>query len=138
MTAVFAGASIQDYLKIIQSAQHFLTRPFGVRAAVETAERVAAAIKAGDKREGEKTEPWEKLKFDRQIIAISLVEGARAIYSTDKHIHGQGERWGLQVIHPADLPVLEVRTEIPFTPKQPEAEAPSDPSDAPQSQEGQG
>jgi hypothetical protein len=87
----------------------FLTRPFGVRAAVETAERVAAAIKAGDKREGEKSEPWEKLKFDRQIVAISLVEGARVVYSTDKHIHNQGERWDIQVISPADLTVPSVQ-----------------------------
>jgi hypothetical protein len=61
VTAVFAGASIQDYLKIVQEAQHFVTKPFGVRAAVEVAERLAAAIKAGDKREGQKSEPWEKL-----------------------------------------------------------------------------
>jgi len=64
-----------------------VTKPFGVRAAVETAERLAAAIKAGDKREGEKAQPWEKLKFDRQIIAISLVEGATAIYSNTTKRH---------------------------------------------------
>jgi hypothetical protein len=112
VTAVFAGASIQDYLKIVQDAQHFVTKPFGVRAAVEIAERLAAAIKAGDKREGQKSEPWEKLKIDRQIIAISIVEGATAIYSTDKHIHTQGALWGIDVMSPADLPVPIVQAEL--------------------------
>jgi hypothetical protein len=112
VTAVFAGASIQDYLKIIQDAQHFVTKPFGVRAAVEVAERLATAIKSGDKREGQKSEPWEKLKIDRQIIAISIVEGATAIYSTDKDIHSQGTLWGIEVISPADLPVPIIQAEM--------------------------
>jgi hypothetical protein len=105
VTAVFAGASIQDYLAIIQKAQHFITRPFGVRAAVEAAERLATAIKAKDKREGEKTEPWQKLKYDRQIVAISLVEGATEIYTTDSGVYNQALRWGIKPVHPADLPV---------------------------------
>jgi hypothetical protein len=105
VTAVFAGASIQDYLTIIQKDQHFITRPFGVRAAVEVAERLATAIKAKDKREGEKTEPWQKLKYDRQIVAISLVEGATEIYTTDSGVYNQAMRWGITPVHVADLPV---------------------------------
>lgn len=105
VTAVFAGASIQDYLAIIQKAQHFITRPFGVRAAVEVAERLATALKSGDKREGEKAEPWQKLKYDRQIVAISLVEGASEIYTADKDVYNQALRWGIKAIHLADLPV---------------------------------
>jgi hypothetical protein len=106
VTAVFAGASIQDYLTNIQRAQHFITRPFGVRAAVEVAERLAAAIKAGDKREGAvSTEPWQQLKYDRQIVAISLVEGATEIYTTDRGVYNQALRWGIKPVHVADLPV---------------------------------
>jgi hypothetical protein len=119
VTAVFAGASIQDYLRIIQGAQHFITKPFGVRAAVEVAERLATAIKAGDKREGEKAEPWQKLKYDRQIVAISLVEGATAIYSTDIDVHKQATRWGIPPIHPADLPVPPKQHALPLAPVSP-------------------
>jgi len=123
VTAVFAGASIQDYLRILQGAQYFITRPFGVRAAVETAERLAIAIKAGDKREGEKTEPWQKLKYDRQIVAISLVEGATAIYSTDRDIHNQAKRWGgITPISPADLPAPAKQHPLPLAPSQPSAQ----------------
>jgi len=120
VTAVFAGASVQDYLRIIQGAQYFITRPFGVRAAVETAERLAIAIKAGDKREGEKAEPWQKLKYDRQIVAISLVEGATSIYSTDRDIHNQAKRWGgITPVSPADLPVPPKQHALPLPPAQP-------------------
>ncbi len=120
VTAVFAGASIQHYLKIIQGAQHFVTRPFGIRAAVEVAERLAGAIKLGDKREGEKTEPWQKLKYDRQIVAISIVEGAAAIVSTDRHGHNQGKRWGIDVTSPADLPAPAIQLPLPSGSAEPE------------------
>jgi len=111
---------VQDYLRIIQGAQYFITRPFGVRAAVETAERLAIAIKAGDKREGEKAEPWQKLKYDRQIVAISLVEGATSIYSTDRDIHNQAKRWGgITPVSPADLPVPPKQHALPLPPAQP-------------------
>lgn len=131
ITAVLAGASIQDYLKIIQDAQHFVTKPFAVRAAVEVAERVAAAIKAKDKREGEKSEPWEKLKYDRQIVAISIVEGASAIYSTDKDIHNQGLRWGISVISPADLPIPNEQRKFPEVEPEPDGSKPKVPERKP-------
>jgi hypothetical protein len=112
VAAVLAGASIQEYLKIIREAQHFVTRPFGIRAGVETAERLAKAIKAGDKREGE-SEPWEKLKFDRQIIAVSIVEGANAIYTTDKGVYNQAIRWGIKPVHPGDLVIPPLQQAFP-------------------------
>jgi len=135
VTVVFAGASIQEYLRIIQGAQYFITRPFGVRAAVETAERLASAIKAGDKREGEKAEPWQKLKYDRQIVAISVVEGATAIYSTDRDVHNQATRWGvITPVSPADLPVPPKQHPLPLPPAQPAPQTgkPSEPTNAEQ------
>lgn len=131
VTAVFAGASIQEYLKIIQTAQHFITKPFGVRAAIEAAERLARAIQAGDKREGEKIEPWQKLKYDRQIVAISLVEGATAIYSTDRDIHNQGSRWGIAVFSPADIALPAKQRPLPLAHSAPVPPAPSTPPPPP-------
>ena len=43
----------------------------------------------GNKKDGS-GEPWAKIKYDRQIVAIAKVIGASAIYSDD------GESNGLQ------------------------------------------
>ena len=54
----------------IEQRACFRIRPFGKREAIEIAMRTRAAILAGDKREG-LTDPWQKVKYDRQIIATA-------------------------------------------------------------------
>ena len=48
---------------------------------------------------------WAKVKFDRQIVAIALVEGASAIYSDDRGVKVFGEIAGLRVVRIPDLPL---------------------------------
>jgi hypothetical protein len=59
--------------------------------------------------ESEPTEPWQKMKFDWQIVAISVVEAATA---TDKDIHNRGVRWGIRVVSPADIPIPILQPEL--------------------------
>ncbi len=94
---------IEQYIDQIEQSSSFKIQPFGKREAIEIAIRTKAAKLAGDKREGV-DEPWQKVKYDRQIIASAKTAGASAIYSTDKHIHEHGKLWGIRVIHIADLP----------------------------------
>lgn len=56
--------------------------PFDLRAAVEVAAMTAMAIANGDKRAGS-TDRWQKVKVDRQITAIGVMERASAIYADD-------------------------------------------------------
>ena len=49
--------------------------------------------------------PWTKVKFDRQIVAIALVNGASEIISDDPHVKAIGERWGVKVTSVDDLPI---------------------------------
>lgn len=88
----------------IERRSCFRIRPFGKREAIEVAMRTRAAILAGDKREG-LTDPWQKVKYDRQIVAIAKTENAIAIYSTDRAIHEHGKLWGIPVLHLADVPL---------------------------------
>jgi hypothetical protein len=53
-------------------------RPFGERAAVETAAMTREALVAGDKRDGSEA-PWQKVKVDRHVIAVAHVEAATQI-----------------------------------------------------------
>jgi predicted nucleic acid-binding protein len=90
------------YLDIINKSARFKVSDFGTRAAVEAAAAHRDAIRAGDKREGAVT--WTKVKFDRQIVAIAKVEGARTIYSNDDDIVRFAARDRIEVVSFADLP----------------------------------
>lgn len=79
-------------------------RPFGERAAVETAMMTREAIQAGDKRSGSEA-PWQKVKVDRQVIAVARVEGATSIYADDKDLVAFAKRLGLDAYSTWDLPM---------------------------------
>lgn len=81
-------------------------RPFGERAAIETAYICREAKSAGDKRGGS-TDPWQKVKFDRQIVAIARVEGSDAIFSDDQGLVTLASRLGMRTISTWDLPTPE-------------------------------
>jgi predicted nucleic acid-binding protein len=88
----------------IERRSCFRIKPFGKREAIEIAMRTRAAILAGDKREG-LTDPWQKVKYDRQIVAVAKTENVTAIYSTDRAVHEHGRLWGIPVLHLADVPL---------------------------------
>src|ERR1700693_3445801 len=88
----------------IENKTYFRIKPFGKREAIEVAIRTHNAIKVGDKREGIE-EPWQKVKYDRQIVATAAVEGVTAIYSTDKGVHEHAKLWGIPAMHLADVPL---------------------------------
>ena len=100
---VGAGNAASEYLDVIVRSSRFKLVSFGTRAAVEAAAAHREAIGAGDKREGTEA-PWAKVKFDRQIVAIAKVEGARIIYSNDADIVRYSARDGLEVINFDKLP----------------------------------
>lgn len=81
-------------------------RPFGERAAVETALMTRQALEAGDKKGGSGA-AWQKVKVDRQIIAVARVEGATAIYTDDKDLVAFAKRLGMTAFSTWDLPVPE-------------------------------
>lgn len=88
-------------------------RPFGERAAVETAAMTREALQTGDKRGGSSA-PWQKVKVDRQIIAVARVEGVARIYADDTSLVGFAKRLGMDVFSTWDLPV-PAREENLFT-----------------------
>ncbi len=94
---VHAGKAGPKYLNILQGTRCFRIEPFDLRAAVELATMTRDAIAAGDLRAGAQT-TRAKLKFDRQIIAITRVQGQKTIYSDDGDIAKLGTALGLKVV----------------------------------------
>ena len=93
---------IDGYLKEIFSKSAFRIAFFNRDAAIEVAIMSREAKKQGDKRGGS-TEVWNKVKFDRQIIAIAKVNGAKIIYSNDKKLGNFAKHTGLRIIRPHEL-----------------------------------
>jgi hypothetical protein len=104
---------IDELLKQFKSSPWFAIEGFDAAAAVEVAVRTARAIEAGDKREGSEAS-WAKVKFDRQIVAIALVNRASELISDDPHVIAVGSRWGLSVKSVDDLPIPDALVPPPL------------------------
>ncbi len=95
-----AGA---DYLSSLDGTTRFQIVPFDTVAAVEAARTIAAALRSGNKRSGREKTAWQKVKFDRQIVAIAKTKNATTIYSDDGDVAAFGADAGLEVIGVAAL-----------------------------------
>jgi predicted nucleic acid-binding protein len=99
---VHAGSARSQYLETLNRAVTFRVADFDQRAAVEAALAMRAAIERGDKRGGTDAS-WAKVKFDRQIVAISKVQGATTIYSDDADVATLAEQEGMSVVRLAEV-----------------------------------
>lgn len=99
-----AGANLTQQL---QQAP-FQIAPFDMRAAIDCADLLAyhfARKGNGRRRPGAQGVPGsrDKVKFDRQVVAIAKSRGADAIYSDDEDVAKEGARVGVQVVRTLDL-----------------------------------
>jgi predicted nucleic acid-binding protein len=123
-------ADIQEILTTLRGSSFIRIEGFDERAAVELAVRLREARKAGDQKEGlaiTKT----AMKFDRQIVAIALVNGATTLYSDDIAVAKFAQTCGLAVKAVTDLPVPAAQDSFSFesADKQPsDVEISTDPS----------
>jgi hypothetical protein len=91
-------------LDLISNSSAIRIAPFDLRAAVEAAEMTKNAMRDGDKKDPTVSATWAKIKFDRQIVAISKVEGVDVIYSTDSDVARHARSVGIECRGIADLP----------------------------------
>lgn len=96
-----AGA---DYLTKLSRSSAFRIEPFNIRAAVEVARMTATAISDGDKKSG-LAAPWQKIKYDRQIVAIAIVTSVSAVYSGDGDVRRIAEDHGIRAVAISELPL---------------------------------
>lgn len=86
--------------------------PFDVLEAMEAAAMASEDLATGDKRGGAKGD-YQKVKVDRQIVAIAKFHGASTIYSNDADIRALARRHGIDVVGVEELP-------LPAAPDEPE------------------
>lgn len=103
---VLAGTDLQQYLAEFANQPSFRIQPFDLMAAVEVAAMEILAKARGGKRLPVLEEaPWQKVKYDRQIVAISRIHKAHTIYSNDKHVRMIAEDVGIKVVPCWELPL---------------------------------
>ena len=121
---VKAGDAGPKYLEIVARSKFFRIAEFGERAAVEAAALHREAAAEGDKRGTTPKALWAKVKFDRQIVAIARVVGAKVIYTNDDKRGKHAKAAGIDAFRlndlpaPASVPQIEMRLD-PIEPEQP-------------------
>lgn len=113
---VLAGDAGPALLERISKSARIKIADFDARAAVEVAAMTGDALRQGDKFAGS-TAPWQKVKVDRQIVAIARVHGATTIYTDDNNLAKFARSVGLQVMRLGDLPLPPEPEPDLFTPK---------------------
>jgi hypothetical protein len=102
---ILAHHEASDYLAKISGSTYFKVRSFDERAAVELATIHIGAITSGRKRKrGDSIAPWAKVNFDRQIVAVAVVNNASTIYTDDGDMIKFAKSQGLDVVSSWDLP----------------------------------
>lgn len=93
----------QAHLKTLRRKQSIRIVPFDVKAAVELASMTREASER-DNKFSASSQSRQKVKFDRQIVAIAKVQEAGVIYSDDKKLRKFAETADLRVISQQELP----------------------------------
>ncbi|HYW73221.1 MAG TPA: hypothetical protein VE961_19530 [Pyrinomonadaceae bacterium] len=103
---ILAHHEASDYLAKIHGSRYFKIESFDERAAVELAAiHIGAMSNRQRKRVHGKSEAtWAKVNFDRQIVAVAKVHGAKAIYSDDKTLNTFAKALGIEPVSSWELP----------------------------------
>lgn len=112
---VRSGNGAKNLVSKINEFSVFQILMFDEISAIEVALMTRSSIDAGDKKDGS-LEVWNKIKYDRQIVAIARVNQAAAIYTDDTGLRNTAQRVGIPVVGLADmlLPPAKAQIEIAF------------------------
>jgi predicted nucleic acid-binding protein len=106
------------WLAGIERKRAFEVVNFDRKAAFECSLFDKAALGAGDKKAGRVADAWQRIKIDRQIVAIAKVRGATRVVSDDGGLCATARGAGLTALAVADLelPPSALQTNLEFTP----------------------
>ena len=93
-----------DVVASFKGKSAFIIASFDEKAALECSISVADAIRSRDKKASQPDAPWQKIKFDHQIVAIAKCNGATTIYSEDAGLKKFAGVLGLKALSTDDLP----------------------------------
>ena len=101
---VFARSDGNSYLSELRNLFNVQIRPFDLRCAIELASIELDSRAKGSKKGPTPDDPWQKIKIDRQIIAVSKVNNADSLYTDDTGVRAHAQLAGLRVWSSGELP----------------------------------
>jgi predicted nucleic acid-binding protein len=108
LTAI--GPTAQQYINTVSRSRVFEVASFDARCAAELALLNRDTFQLHDAKA--KLEPYQKIKVDRQIIAICKVYGVSEIYTDDEGLAKRARLCGIVPIGIADIPIPEEERQI--------------------------
>jgi hypothetical protein len=99
------------YIEKLKTFGAFQIRAYDERAAIELAARYVATKKTNKERA--KQDPWNKIKYDLQIVAIAKTQGASAVYSDDEQLREFARECGMDAYGLSDLTVPSTQPKLP-------------------------
>lgn len=106
---VRAETAAPAYLSRLSNTSKFKLSTFDVKAAIESAELIR---KIKVEQRAKNADPWAKVKFDIQIVAIAKAENASVIYADDPQIETHGARVSISVKRICDLALPPQQPEV--------------------------
>lgn len=103
------------WLSTLEKTAAVVVAPFDRAAAFECSMIDRAALGAGDKKDG-RTDPWQKIKLDRQIVAIAKANLVSLIVAEDQGVRSAANRVGIETktIAELDLPPSAPQHSLPL------------------------
>jgi predicted nucleic acid-binding protein len=101
----FLTVADTKYLDEINHSIWFEVGPFDQRAAIEAGLALKRDLANGKGKTFGLDSNWQRVKVDRQIVAIGKVYEVSAVYTTDRGLATAARENGLKSLHPAALPL---------------------------------
>ena len=113
---VGAGTQRAAMLRTLEGRQAVRVEPFGKMAAVHCASLDNQAISDGDKKDGVRSS-WQKVKIDRQIVAITQVARCERIVTGDPDVEKIAGRAAIETtfVWQLDLPPEDAQIDLQLT-----------------------
>lgn len=99
------GPTAEQYINLINSSQIFEIAAFDARCASELAFLNRNVFSKQDKRSS--TEAYQKIKIDRQILAICKVNGVSKLYTDDSSLKNSAKLCEITPIGISEVPIAE-------------------------------
>lgn len=104
----------KDLVDMVNKNPSIKILPFDKAAAVESSLILRSVIASEGNKRGGNDATWQKIKFDRQILAIARVNNAEILYTNDGDLIKEANRINLKTCRTEDLPLPQLQSNINF------------------------
>lgn len=104
----------KDLVGIVNKSSAMKILSFDKVAAVESAIILRTVISSAGNKRGGNDSTWQKIKFDRQILAIARVNNAEVLYTNDDDLIKEANRLNIKTCRTEDLVLPQMQSNIKF------------------------